>query len=80
VIPTVIMAGLLLGRWWWSVPVLAVGWGVLILETNDTVDPALFFGAAALGAANAAVGFLIHQGVRVLVVRPIIEDVRAARR
>ncbi len=70
-IPTVILAGVLLGRWWWLVPILALAWAALILAANNTADPGLFAGAAAFGAANAAVGFALHQLFRLLVVAPL---------
>jgi hypothetical protein len=47
-----ILFGLVIGRWW-AVPLGAVVWPALLLATGISGDIAL---AAALGAANAAVG------------------------
>lgn len=75
-IPTVILAGFVLGRWWWSVPVLGVAWAVLLATTTDNVvDAGFLLGATAFGAANAAVGFAVHQAIRAVV----LAFVRGAR-
>jgi hypothetical protein len=59
-IPTVIILGILLGRWWrWSIPVLAAAWGVVVAV--DVGPSSIFVGAALLGAANAIVGVLVYQ-------------------
>jgi hypothetical protein len=56
VIPTMIVVGLVLGRWWrWTIPAAAVAWAVLLLAM-DVIDGASFLAAIAFGAANAAVG------------------------
>ena len=63
-IPTLLLVGLVLGRWWRIViPAAAVGWALLLIATG--VDSGLEFaaGAAALGAANVAVGVLVYQAV-----------------
>jgi hypothetical protein len=54
VIPTAILAGLLLGMIvrWWAVPAVAVLWSVVVVLSVDANPIA----AAGLGAANAAVG------------------------
>ena len=53
-IPTMLLAGLLVGRWW-AIGLGAIGWAVLLLlaGTVDVTDAPF---AAALGAANVAVG------------------------
>jgi hypothetical protein len=58
VIPTVLLAGLFVGRLWF-VPVAAVAWAMLIVGMNDW-DAGLFLGAAAFGGANAAVGVAVR--------------------
>jgi hypothetical protein len=65
VIPTAILAGLLLGLWirWWAIPVVGLGWAIVIAF----IDPAVVLAGAALGAANALVGVLIALGLRMLV-------------
>jgi hypothetical protein len=62
VIPTLILFGLVFGRWWRSsLIVAAVGWPVLLLATDVIgVGPALL-GASGLAIANTAVGVLVHQ-------------------
>jgi hypothetical protein len=65
VIPTVILLGLMFGRWWRiAIPVAAIGWPVLLITTG--VDSGLGFAAAAglLAAANVVVGVLAYQGIR----------------
>ena len=58
-IPTLLLAGLIVGRWWF-VFVAGVVWAVLV-----DVD-AVAFG---LGAANTAVGVAVHRAAVVLVRR-----------
>lgn len=61
-IPTVILFGVILGRWW--APTVAFGaifWPALLIASGVMgVEPGLL-AAAGLGAANAAVGVLVHQ-------------------
>jgi hypothetical protein len=67
VIPTAILAGLLLGLWirWWAIPVVGVGWAVVIAF----VDPSAALAGAALGSVNAAVGAAAAVGLCGLVTR-----------
>jgi len=63
-IPTMILLGLVLGRWW--LPALgtaAVGWPLLLLATVVIgFDEGLVVaGSAGLAVANAGVGVLTHQ-------------------
>jgi hypothetical protein len=62
VIPIAIEAGFLLGLWirWWAVPVVAVGWLVLIAF----LDPSIALASGALGAVNALVGVLPAVALR----------------
>jgi hypothetical protein len=64
VIPTLILFGLIFGRWWRSSLVAAaVGWPVLLVAT-DTMDVEVgLLAAAGLAVSNAGVGVLVHQGV-----------------
>ncbi|WDZ83844.1 hypothetical protein [Micromonospora cathayae] len=65
-IPTLILFGLLLGRWWRTALVAAaVGWPLLLLAVGDATSsgPALLAGSG-LAVVNTAVGVLVHQGVR----------------
>jgi hypothetical protein len=62
-IPTMILLGFVLGRWrWLSLVIAAVGWPVILLVTNVLHVYYRLIEAAALAAANAAVGVLIYQG------------------
>lgn len=62
-IPTVILLGLVLGRWWrLALVTAAIGWPLLLLAA-DVVDLNTgLIGAAGLAVANAGVGVLAHQG------------------
>jgi hypothetical protein len=76
-IPTMILFGLVLGRWW--KPAIVGGtllWPVL-LRFADIVGGAQLLSAAAFGAANTAVGVAVHQAALWLV-RSIRRD-RAGR-
>ncbi|GIJ12915.1 hypothetical protein ACFFMR_24560 [Micromonospora andamanensis] len=68
-IPTLILFGLLLGRWWRTTLIAAaLGWPVLLVATDVSgVGPGLL-GASGLAVVNTAVGVLVHRGV-LLVVR-----------
>lgn len=63
-IPTLILFGLIFGRWWrLSLVAAAVGWPVLLVAT-DTMDVEVgLLGAAGFAVINAGVGVLVHQGV-----------------
>ena len=66
-IPTLLLLGLVLGRWWRVViPAAAIGWAVLLIVTG--VDSGLSFAVAAtlLGAINVAVGVVVFQAARLL--------------
>lgn len=60
-IPTVIVLGLLLGRWWWAaLPLATAGWPILLMSVGD-ISIGQIPVAAFLGFANAAVGVVIAQ-------------------
>jgi hypothetical protein len=67
VIPTALILGLIVGRVW-AVPAVALAWTGLLIVTG-TLAAADIPSAAALGAANAAVGVLMHRGMLGLVRR-----------
>lgn len=68
-IPTMILFGLLLGRWWRTALVVgAVGWAVLLLATG-VIGIADVPGAMLFGLVNTGVGVGIHQAVLHLVRR-----------
>lgn len=61
-IPTLILLGLVFGRWWRSSLIAAaVGWPVLLIATDVMSVEAGLLGASALAIMNAAVGVLVHQ-------------------
>jgi len=63
-IPTLILFGLLFGRWWRLALVIgAVGWPVLLLATGTAAADAELFGVAGLAFANTGVGVAVHRGV-----------------
>jgi len=62
VIPTMILFGLLLGRWWkLALLVGTSGWTVLLWSLGLLATPTEIVGAAVLALANTAVGVLVHQ-------------------
>ena len=64
-IPTLILFGLVFGRWWrLSLAVAALAWPA-VLVAGDVMDPGVgLVGAAGLAVLNTGVGVLVHQGVR----------------
>jgi len=62
VIPTLILLGLVFGYWWRATLVVsAIGWPLLLIATGVDLNIATIPLAAALGAANAAIGILVHR-------------------
>lgn len=61
-IPTLILLGLIFGRWWRSTLVVAaLGWP-LLLVVHDVLDVRFgLLGAAALAVANTGAGILVHH-------------------
>lgn len=60
-IPTMIVLGLVLGRWWRAALVAAlIGWPTLLLAT-DIIVPNQIPAAALLALLNAAVGVAVAQ-------------------
>ena len=84
-IPTMILFGLLFGRWWRvCLAAAAVLWPVLLLSTGTPVGAEgsllwTILAAVFLGAANAAVGAGVHHGILALV-RRLRQKVHARRR
>lgn len=59
-IPTMILFGLVLGRWWKvTVPLAAVTWPLLLVMSDVDLDRSEMAAAAILGVANAAVGAVV---------------------
>jgi hypothetical protein len=69
-IPTMMLVGLVFGRWWRTTLIAAaVLWPALVAWTAGPVTVGQVIGASLLGVANAAVGVLVHQAVLWLVRR-----------
>jgi hypothetical protein len=65
VIPTLLLVGLVLGKWWRVViPVGTVAWVVVLVATDTGSGTAFAAGAALFGAINLTVGVLVNQAVR----------------
>lgn len=63
-IPTMVLVGLLLGRWWrTAITVGTLGWPFLLLASGTIVSGGEFLAAAALGFLNTLVGVALHQGL-----------------
>lgn len=80
-IPTVILWGLVFGRWWKATLVgSAIAWpAVLVIDGTIGLGIGQLIAAASLAVANAAVGAAVHQGV-LWVVRRVGRDTSAAPR
>lgn len=67
-IPTMILFGFVLGRWWKvTVPLAAVTWPLLLVTSDSNLDRSEMATAAILGLANAAVGAALYLAAVVLV-------------
>lgn len=67
-IPTMIVFGLVLGRWWKSaIAAGAVVWPATLILAGIVDGADVLAAAVALGAANAAVGVAVHQAALGLV-------------
>lgn len=73
-IPTMIVFGLVFGRWWrLSLVAAALVWPLMLLVSNTMGVEAGLVAAAGLGVLNAAAGILIHQGIlRIVRRRPVV--------
>jgi len=64
-IPTLILLGVVLGRWWrWTPPTAAVGWPLVLVASGVTTSPGELFAGAALAVANTGLGALVYLAVR----------------
>ncbi len=61
-IPTMLLFGLLFGRWWrLALPAAAVVWPAILLISGVIAPGEEMLAAAGLGVANAGVGVVVHQ-------------------
>lgn len=64
-IPTLIVFGLVFGRWWrLSLAVAAVGWPAALVAGDVMELEVGLVGAAGVAVLNAGVGVLVHHAVR----------------
>lgn len=76
-LPSILLLGFLLGRWWKIVvAAAAVAWPLLLVADGVRPDAPLLLGGALVGAVNAAVGAAIWLGLAAIV----SVAVKAARR
>jgi hypothetical protein len=69
-IPTLLLVGVVLGRWWRVVvPLSVIGWVVLLIATDVGSGSRFVVEAGLLAAANVIVGTILNQSVRALVHR-----------
>jgi hypothetical protein len=65
VIPTLLLVGLLFGRWWrWVIPLGVLGWVLALMFTDVGSGLRFALSAGSFAVANLAVGVLVNQGVR----------------
>ena len=63
-IPTMLLFGLVLGRWWKTCLLVGtLGWPLLLWFDGIIESTNEFLGAAGLAALNTAVGVAIHQSL-----------------
>jgi hypothetical protein len=76
VIPTLLVVGLVFGRWWRIVvPIAVLGWPALLIATDVAHGLSFALVAGALAAANVLIGVLANFAIR-LVVRWVFASVR----
>jgi hypothetical protein len=80
VVPTMLLVGLVFGRWWRvTIPVGTLAWVVLLIAISTGSGLPFVLGAAALGAANVFVGALVYQAIALLA-HAIVQTLRPAPR
>jgi hypothetical protein len=78
-IPTLLLVGVVLGRWWRIVvPLAVIGWVVLLIATDVGSGLSFAVEAGLLAAANVIVGTLLNQAARALFHRVTPSDARTA--
>lgn len=66
-IPTMMLFGLLFGRWWKTALVIAaLGWPLLLMIDGSLDSDGPWLLASLLGMANTAVGVAVHQLILLL--------------
>ena len=72
-IPTALLAGLVVGRWW-AVPVVGAVWAIVVVVFGDC-GASCIPGALLLGAANCVAGVAAHR-VLIVALKTIRQHVR----
>jgi len=81
VIPTMIVFGLIFGRWWrLTLIVAALGWPLLLVTTDVMNVEVGLVGAAVLAVLNTGVGVIVHQAALRVVRRLRRQSARPAIR
>ena len=79
-VPTMLLVGLVFGRWWRvTIPVGTLVWVVLLVATGTGSGLPFVLGGAAFGAANVIVGVLAYQVIAWLA-HVIVQTLRPASR
>lgn len=60
-IPIALLAGLVVGRWW-AIPAIGLGWAAVVGAFGECGAGCIPV-AAALGAANGAIGVVAHRAI-----------------
>ncbi len=60
-VPIALLVGLVVGRWW-AIPAIGLGWAAVVGALGEC-DLGCIPAAAALGAANGAIGVVAHRVV-----------------
>ena len=80
-IPTLLLVGLLLGKWWRVViPAATIGWVALLVATGTGSGPDFAVVAALYAIVNVTVGVLVFQAARLLWHRVFRHDADARSR
>ena len=71
-IPTLLLVGLVLGRWWRVViPAATISWVLLLAATGVGSGLAFAFSAASFAIINVTLGVLVYQAARLLLHRVV---------
>ena len=62
-IPSLILAGLLIGRWW-TVPLAMVAWPAVLISAGTGSELSVITGGALIAVPNVALGVGLHRMAR----------------
>jgi hypothetical protein len=67
VIPTVLLVGLIFGRWWKiTIPAAVLAWPALLIATGIGSGVRFAFDAALFAAGNIVAGVITYQAIRLI--------------